>query len=357
MGRRRRCPTSTWPSATSTSARPRSASASRYAAARALHERGVQLAIVKQGPKGVLAARRPDARRGAAGAGRRGQRPRRGRRVRRRAVPRPSRWVGPRADACGSATRPVRSSPGGWRAPTRCPPRTRSRRSSQEARSDAWRTHALPRAGRHPGATGPAAIAEAAAKRRRPTSLLGDARPADDDRRRPPGPRRAAGRRAARSPWPTASTCSTGSCWRCPGPGVNGVLGTPDILEDLLLLGALDDKVVIGSMNRGGLAGHRRSRWTTGSPATTPQAIADAGFEGGKMLTRIDPDDPATVATLESCGRRGQRPGRGTADGDGRAVHLPPGRRPGPQRAHRRRHDPRQTPWRPGSAAPRPTPG
>ena len=36
---------------------------------------------------------------------------------------------------------------------------------------------------------------------------------------------------------------------------MNGVLGTPDILEDLLLLGALDGKVVIGSMNRGGLAG------------------------------------------------------------------------------------------------------
>ena len=42
---------------------------------------------------------------------------------------------------------------------------------------------------------------------------------------------------------------------RWPGPGVDGVLGTPDILEDLLLLGALDDKVVIGSMNRGGLQG------------------------------------------------------------------------------------------------------
>ena len=26
-------------------------------------------------------------------------------------------------------------------------------------------------------------------------------------------------------------------------PGVNGVLGTPDVLEDLLLLGALDEKV------------------------------------------------------------------------------------------------------------------
>ena len=36
---------------------------------------------------------------------------------------------------------------------------------------------------------------------------------------------------------------------------MNGVLGTPDVLEDLLLLGALDDKVAIGSMNRGGLAG------------------------------------------------------------------------------------------------------
>jgi hypothetical protein len=32
------------------------------------------------------------------------------------------------------------------------------------------------------------------------------------------------------------------------------VLGTADVLEDLLLLGALEGKVVIGSMNRGGLA-------------------------------------------------------------------------------------------------------
>src|SRR5439155_3821723 len=38
-------------------------------------------------------------------------------------------------------------------------------------------------------------------------------------------------------------------------PGVDGVLGTADIIEDLLLLGVLDDRVVIGSMNRGGLAG------------------------------------------------------------------------------------------------------
>jgi len=84
-------------------------------------------------------------------------------------------------------------------------------------------------------------------------------------------------------------------------PGVNGVLGTPDILEDLLLLGELDDKVVIGSMNRGGLAGttfEMDDRFT----AYDAGSIAGAGYEGGKMLLRIDPADPGTVATLESCG-------------------------------------------------------
>ena len=84
-------------------------------------------------------------------------------------------------------------------------------------------------------------------------------------------------------------------------PGVNGVLGTPDILEDLLLLGALDDKVVIGSMNRGGLAGTTfeiDDRFT----AYDADSIAAAGFEGGKMLLRIDPADAGTAPTLAACG-------------------------------------------------------
>ena len=38
-------------------------------------------------------------------------------------------------------------------------------------------------------------------------------------------------------------------------PGVDGLLATADIVEDLLLLGALEDKVVFASMNRGGLQG------------------------------------------------------------------------------------------------------
>jgi hypothetical protein len=85
-------------------------------------------------------------------------------------------------------------------------------------------------------------------------------------------------------------------------PGVGGVLGTADVLEDLLLLGALEGKVVIGSMNRGGLAEtvfEIDDRFTGYDAA----AIDRMGFDGGKMLLRIDPDDPATAATLQACAR------------------------------------------------------
>lgn len=85
-------------------------------------------------------------------------------------------------------------------------------------------------------------------------------------------------------------------------PGVGGVLGTADVLEDLLLLGALEEKIVIGSMNRGGIPGSAfefDDRFTGYDAAS----IEAAGFEGGKMLLRIDPADPATVRTLEYCSR------------------------------------------------------
>jgi hypothetical protein len=89
-------------------------------------------------------------------------------------------------------------------------------------------------------------------------------------------------------------------CLALSRPGVNGVLGTPDVLEDLLLLGALEGKVVVGSMNRGGLAGTAfeiDDRFTAYDAAS----ISRSGFDGGKMLTRIDPNDPATAATLQAC--------------------------------------------------------
>lgn len=83
-------------------------------------------------------------------------------------------------------------------------------------------------------------------------------------------------------------------------PGVDGVLATGDILEDLLLLGALDDKVVFGSMNRGGLAGSS-FEFDDRMTGTTPGSAAEQGLNGAKMLLRIALDDPHTVATLEAC--------------------------------------------------------
>ncbi|WP_406433761.1 aldolase [Streptomyces sp. NBC_01589] len=85
-------------------------------------------------------------------------------------------------------------------------------------------------------------------------------------------------------------------------PGVTGVLGTADILEDLLLLGVLDDKCVFGSMNRGGLAGSvfEIDDRFTGYDAHT---IAELRFDGGKMLTRVALDDPATAGVLQNSAR------------------------------------------------------
>ncbi|MFL6118857.1 deoxyribose-phosphate aldolase [Actinophytocola sp.] len=83
-------------------------------------------------------------------------------------------------------------------------------------------------------------------------------------------------------------------------PGVTGVLGTPDVLEDLLLLGALNDRSVFGSMNRGGLAGatFELDDRFTGYDART---ISRFGFDGGKMLLRIDYNDERTASTLAAC--------------------------------------------------------
>jgi hypothetical protein len=147
----------------------------------------------------------------------------------------------------------------------------------------------------------PQTIAEAAAGRRRRTSLLGEDSQifiiaADHPAR---GALRAGDRPMAMADRADLLERMSLALSR---PGVDGVLGTADIVEDLLLLGALEDKVVIGSMNRGGLAGtvfEIDDRFTGYDAA----AIDTMGFDGGKMLFRIDPDDPATPVTMEACAR------------------------------------------------------
>lgn len=91
-------------------------------------------------------------------------------------------------------------------------------------------------------------------------------------------------------------------CLALSRPGVDGVLATADILDDLLLLGALENKVVMGSMNRGGLLG---ASFEMDDRFTGPRAedLLQRGFDAGKLLLRIDYDDPGSLATMESAAR------------------------------------------------------
>ena len=85
-------------------------------------------------------------------------------------------------------------------------------------------------------------------------------------------------------------------------PGVDGVLGTPDIIDDLAALGLLDGKVVVGSMNRGGLrsASFEMDDRFTGYDV---QSLIDSRLDFAKTLMRINFDDEGTSATLEATAR------------------------------------------------------
>ncbi|GAA2251522.1 hypothetical protein GCM10010145_18970 [Streptomyces ruber] len=146
----------------------------------------------------------------------------------------------------------------------------------------------------------PEAVAEAAARRvRRP--LIGDSGrlmivAADHPAR---GALRVGGRPLAMA---NRADLLERLCIALSRPGVDGVLATADILEDLLLLGVLDGKVVMGSMNRGGLAGasFEMDDRFTGHRA---EDIERLRFDAGKLLLRVDYDDPGSLRTLEAAAR------------------------------------------------------
>jgi len=82
-------------------------------------------------------------------------------------------------------------------------------------------------------------------------------------------------------------------------PAVDGVLATPDIIDDLALLGLLEDKVVVGSMNRGGLRGavfEMDDRFGSYSI----DSMVSSGLDFAKTLTRINFQDAGTAGTLEA---------------------------------------------------------
>ena len=85
-------------------------------------------------------------------------------------------------------------------------------------------------------------------------------------------------------------------------PQVDGVLGSADVIDELALLGALEGKLVFGTMNRGGIMG---AKWELDDRMTayTAQDIALRGLDGGKVLLRLADDDAGTARTLEACAK------------------------------------------------------
>lgn len=95
-------------------------------------------------------------------------------------------------------------------------------------------------------------------------------------------------------------------------PALDGVMGTPDVIEELLILshlerrrsgrGFLDGRVLVGSMNRGGIAGtafEMEDRFTS----FTARRLRELRLEGGKMMYRLDPQDAASGRTIAACAR------------------------------------------------------
>ncbi len=85
-------------------------------------------------------------------------------------------------------------------------------------------------------------------------------------------------------------------------PRVDGVLGSADVLEELALLGALDGRLAVGTMNRGGIVG---AHWELDDRLTAydVEHVVSLGLDGGKALLRVDTTDPGVPRTLEMVAR------------------------------------------------------
>jgi DhnA family fructose-bisphosphate aldolase class Ia len=93
-------------------------------------------------------------------------------------------------------------------------------------------------------------------------------------------------------------------------PGIDGVMGTPDLIEDLFILtrlikerggsSLLDDRLLVGCMNRGGLRGTAFEMEDTFTSFTTERMQA-LRMDGAKFMFRLDPTDPASGRTVLAC--------------------------------------------------------
>jgi DhnA family fructose-bisphosphate aldolase class Ia len=90
-------------------------------------------------------------------------------------------------------------------------------------------------------------------------------------------------------------------------PEFDGVMGTPDIIEELLIVdhlikekggpSLLSEKVILGCMNRGGLSGasfELDDRYT----AFTAESIQNMRLDGAKLMFRLDLENPDAGKTI-----------------------------------------------------------
>lgn len=95
-------------------------------------------------------------------------------------------------------------------------------------------------------------------------------------------------------------------------PSVGGVMATADVIEDLALLDhlahatadgqrrLLDGKLLIGSVNRGGLAGYRHELYDPPTAYRNLTMAAEVGLDGVKLLARVPAADEFDRDAIEA---------------------------------------------------------
>lgn len=90
---------------------------------------------------------------------------------------------------------------------------------------------------------------------------------------------------------------------------IDGLMATPDLIEDVVALdalarkkgnGFLGQRVLLGSMNRSGVQGAHHELWDMPSTYLHARDLIDANLDGGKVLWRYTPDGEANKECLQT---------------------------------------------------------
>lgn len=93
-------------------------------------------------------------------------------------------------------------------------------------------------------------------------------------------------------------------------PAFDGVMATTDFIEDIMIVdylyeqktgkSFLDEKVVVGCMNRGGHAGSDYEMEDVFT-SYTPESLKKMNLDGGKLMYRLESSDHGSLITIKEC--------------------------------------------------------